>query len=485
MEYKIIECISCLSSAIIFSSFYVNFMKLKYSKFKSILFLIAIASFFNIIFNFSLEYINLSVYQISFLVNITTIIPAIIFSHYMSEDNFKKGIFTFLLYLCINFASNIICFFIVQKLVNNIQSQQIINSEYIVLSNTFTFIIVFIAIIAYLAKQNKEKNRVFILLLFLPITQMAVVAIMVLSFMNKFKLNDLNSILQFFIVVMIIDIITIEYINRRINLWQLEKRFYELEMENQKNYYYKNLLKNQKIYFNEMAHEFKSPLTNIIGYGQIIKNNEFTDIEFFNRGIDSIISETKRLDKMSTSLLDVYKDEFENLNKSNYIDVNLSKLVTDISQNLFLNKASKKNIKIKLDVEENIEFNCDELELMSIVNNLVDNSIKYSKERTVIKVSLKEDSENIYLTVKDKGIGMSKHDQDNIFLPFYQIKIKQEHEKGSIGMGLSIVQANVKKYGGDIIVDSKLNVGTMITIKLPINTEKVQESTEIQEAESL
>ena len=190
---------------------------------------------------------------------------------------------------------------------------------------------------------------------------------------------------------MIIDIITIEYINRRINLWELEKRFYELEMENQKNYYYKNLLKNQKIYFNEMAHEFKSPLTNIIGYSKIIKNNEFTDIEFFNRGIDSVISETKRLDKMSTSLLDVYKDDFENLNKSNYIDVNLSKLVTDISQSLFLNKASKKNIKIKLDVEENIEFNCDELELMSIVNNLVDNSIKYSKERTIIKVSLKED----------------------------------------------------------------------------------------------
>ena len=160
MEYKIIEGISCLSSAIIFSSFYVNFMKLKYSKFKSILFLIAIASFFNIVFNFSLEYINLSVYQISFLVNITTIIPAIIFLHYMSENNLKKGIFTFLLYLCIAFVSNIICFFTVQKLVNNIQSQQIINSEYIVLSNTFTFIIVFIAIIAYLAKQNKEKNRV-------------------------------------------------------------------------------------------------------------------------------------------------------------------------------------------------------------------------------------------------------------------------------------------------------------------------------------
>lgn len=52
-------------------------------------------------------------------------------------------------------------------------------------------------------------------------------------------------------------------------------------------------------------------------------------------------------------------------------------------------------------------------------------------------------------------------------------------------MGLSIVQANVKKYGGDIIVDSKLNVGTMITIKLPINTEKTQESKEIQEAENL
>ena len=52
-------------------------------------------------------------------------------------------------------------------------------------------------------------------------------------------------------------------------------------------------------------------------------------------------------------------------------------------------------------------------------------------------------------------------------------------------MGLSIVQANVKKYGGDIIVYSKLNVGTMITIKLPINTEKVQESRKIQGAENL
>lgn len=476
MDYTFIEGINCLSSAIIFSNFYINFVNLKYSKFKSIVFLTVIASAFYLAFNFGAEYIGLSVFQIIFLINTVTIVPAVIFSYYMSDNLLKRNVFVFGMYLLMAYISDILCFFIVQRLGDGMLTEEVFGAVYLTLANVVVFIITFFAIIVFSLKQNKKKNEVFILLLFLPITQMVVVMIMVLSFMNKFKIGDLLAIDEFFIVVMIVDIVTIEYINRRINLWELEKKYYELEMENQKNYYYKNLVKNQKLYFNEMAHEFKSPLTNIIGYSQIIKNNEFSDIEFFNRGIDNVISETKRLDKMASDLLDIYKDDFENLNKSNYMDVDLSKLVEDISQNLFLNKASKKNIKIKLDIEENIEFNCDEMEIVSIVNNLIDNSIKYSKERTSIKVSLKKDSENIYLTVKDKGIGMSKHDQDNIFLPFYQVKIKQEHEKGSIGMGLSIVQSNVKKYSGDIIVDSELNVGTTITVKLPIEAKNIEET---------
>ncbi|MBU5337340.1 sensor histidine kinase [Intestinibacter bartlettii] len=466
MQYILIQIINYLSKSVIFSNFYVNFIDIKKDKLKyiSIFTSIIISTYF--LLDITIQNSDLILYKKSILYDIVAMVSIIVSSEYLVKINKQKKLNVIIKYLLIVIMSNIICYGLL-KLNNQILNANILDMLYITVENIITFIITFISIIIFSLIKNKNKNEVFILLLLLPITQMIVVVTMMLSFLDKFKTQDLIEINKFFIITVIIDIIVIEYIKKKINLWELEKEYYHLELENHKNYYYKNLLKNQEIYFRKMTHEFKSPLTNIIGFSHIIKMNKFTDKEFFDKATDNIISETKRLNNMSTELLDIYKDDFCDLDKSNYYNVNLSELVYKVSQNLYLNKASEKNININSDIEKDIYFNCDEIEIISIVNNLIDNGVKYSESGSNINIQLKKDKNYIYLIVKDEGIGMSENEKENIFLPFYQVKIKEGNEKGSIGMGLSIVQSNVKKYGGDIIIETKLNVGTSITVKLP------------------
>lgn len=466
MQYILIQIINYLSKAVIFSNFYVNFIDIKKDKLKYISIFTSIIILTYFLLDIIIQNGDLILYKKSILYNIVVMISIIISSEYLVKVNKRKNFNVIIKYLLIVIMSNIICYGLL-KLNNQILSSNMLGMVYITVENIVTFIITFISIIIVSLIKNKNKNEVFILLLLLPITQMIVLLTMILSFLDEFKTQDLIEINKFFIITVTINIIVIEYINKKINLWQLEKEYYNLELENHKNFYYKNLLKNQEIYFRKMTHEFKSPLTNIIGFSHIIKMNKFTDKEFFDKATDNIISETKRLDNMSTELLNIYKDDFCDLDKSNYNNVNLSELVYKVSQNLYLNKAHEKNININNDIENDIYFNCNEIEIISIVNNLIDNAVKYSKSESNINIQLKKDNKYIYLIVKDEGIGMSEDEKENIFLPFYQVKIKEENEKGSIGIGLSIVQSNVKKYGGDIIIESKLNVGTSITVKLP------------------
>ena len=112
----------------------------------------------------------------------------------------------------------------------------------------------------------------------------------------------------------------------------------------------------------------------------------------------------------------------------------------------------------------------DEVHLSNLVNNLIDNAVKYAKENVPlqIRISTKSDSRWFYLRVEDNGIGMSKETVKRVFERFYRAHTGNLHNVKGFGLGLSYVKTIVQAHGGDVTVDSTLGKGSAFTIQLPL-----------------
>ena len=104
--------------------------------------------------------------------------------------------------------------------------------------------------------------------------------------------------------------------------------------------------------------------------------------------------------------------------------------------------------------------------------NLLDNAFKYSEGSLKAYLRVWSDEENIFLEVKDEGMGISKQDQAKIFEKFYRSgDVQHTSVKGS-GIGLTLVAHIIKAHEGDVLLESELGKGTKVTIKLPVKRKK-------------
>jgi signal transduction histidine kinase len=221
--------------------------------------------------------------------------------------------------------------------------------------------------------------------------------------------------------------------------------------------------KQNKAFFDNVTHELKTPLTTILGYAQIIKENGFTDKEFFDKGTSYIINESKRLNNMVVEILELSTESSKDINY-NFEKVDLLKLMKNTCEEMNI-KGRKYNIKIKDNVKENLFIFGDNDKLREVLVNIIDNSIKYGNVNSTIEVNGYYENSDIYIKVKDEGRGIDEKHLENLFKPFYRISKSESREKGSAGLGLSIVKNIVEKHNGDISIRSEINKGTEVTIK--------------------
>ncbi len=109
----------------------------------------------------------------------------------------------------------------------------------------------------------------------------------------------------------------------------------------------------------------------------------------------------------------------------------------------------------------------DELHITNIMFNLIDNAIKYSKNKSRIEISTKDYKNGIHLRVKDNGIGMSREQQKHVFEKFYRVPTGDKHDVKGFGIGLNYVFKMVKQHGGKIQLKSELNNGSTFKIYFP------------------
>lgn len=221
-------------------------------------------------------------------------------------------------------------------------------------------------------------------------------------------------------------------------------------------------------FINNMTHEFKTPVATIMIASESLRDPEISaDNKRVNRLANIIYDENVRLGNHIERVLNIAKLEKEDL-KIEKTDVYLNSLVEGVvdSMQLQINKANGKLIK-ELKAQEDLVIG-DELHLSNVMFNLVDNAIKYSLNPPDITVRSYNTDNKVVIAVSDKGMGMTKEQQEKIFDQFYRIPTGNVHNVKGFGLGLSYVNDIIKRFDGKIIVKSEKDKGTTFEVMIPL-----------------
>lgn len=214
----------------------------------------------------------------------------------------------------------------------------------------------------------------------------------------------------------------------------------------------------QKKFISNVSHDFRSPLTSIKGYLEAMLDGTIPP-EFQEKYLNIVISETERLNKLTSSLL--------TLNKMDSKEARLEMTKFDINNMIkqviltFEGTCLAKNIKFNLIFDEKEHFVlADYSKIQQVLYNLIDNAIKFSNPNSFIHITTSEKGEKIFVSVKDTGIGIPKDSISKVWDRFYKSDLSRGKDKKGTGLGLSIVKEILTAHRENINVISTEGVGT-------------------------
>jgi two-component system phosphate regulon sensor histidine kinase PhoR len=236
----------------------------------------------------------------------------------------------------------------------------------------------------------------------------------------------------------------------------------------------RTLLKQKKLseiksdFINNMTHEFKTPLATISLAVDALKNDKVKGNEEKTGYFTNIIKEeNKRMNKQVETILQAA------LLDKQEVQLNLKKLpahdlITSALNNITLQVEEKQGkLDIQFDAEKDIIL-ADEVHFTNLINNLLDNAVKYSKENLAIKLTTFNSGANIKIKIEDNGIGMNKETVNRIFEKFYRAHTGNIHNVKGFGLGLSYVKTMVDAHHGTIKAESILGKGSTFVITIPL-----------------
>lgn len=230
----------------------------------------------------------------------------------------------------------------------------------------------------------------------------------------------------------------------------------------------KRLSEMQKDFINNMTHEFKTPISTIKISAEVFLNNPtIKSDERLSRYANIISEQNKRLNRQVEKVLQLAKIERQNFELKRE-KVDLRKLLLRILDSTALN-IEKQGGTLHYDIDEgNMTILADPLHLTNILHNLLDNAIKYCKDKPEISLEAKIMPQHIQLCISDQGIGIPKEHQNRIFDKFYRVPTGNVHNVKGFGLGLYYVKSICIAHGWKIQLKSEPEVGTAITIYIPI-----------------
>ena len=218
-----------------------------------------------------------------------------------------------------------------------------------------------------------------------------------------------------------------------------------------------------------VSHELRTPLTAIKGWGEMLRELGPDDIELAKRGTDIIISESERLSQLVEELLNFSRIQNGTLSlRLEKIDV-----LAELDETIFVFKERSKRDGIELTYsapELPAPMMADPNRIKQVFVNILDNAFKYTESGGMVSVEAYISDGNLIIQVLDTGCGIAQEDLPNVKMKFYKANLQV---RGS-GIGLAVVDELVKMHNGTLDIQSKLGIGTTVTIALPVEVVDVE-----------
>lgn len=222
----------------------------------------------------------------------------------------------------------------------------------------------------------------------------------------------------------------------------------------------------QNQYIANISHDLRTPLNSIIGFSEALAGKIFGDLNKKQQEyVEDIRISGIRLLGMINEVLDIAKIESHTV-KLNYSVVNLNSLIDEVC-NILKPLLEKKQLKIIKDINTEILFSGDYIKLQQVIFNILGNAIKFSNEKSEIKIEAYKTIKDIVIKIQDYGIGIERKYHKKIFNKFFQTKNSTEKQETSTGLGLTIAKEFIKLHGGKITLESEPNKGSTFIITIP------------------
>lgn len=237
-----------------------------------------------------------------------------------------------------------------------------------------------------------------------------------------------------------------------------------------------DLAKTEKLqneFISSVSHELRTPLTSISGWVETIARIDDPRDENFQKGLAIIGRESQRLYGMVEELL-----SFSRLQSGVKMECSVLDLVAELTDAVLFMEARIQNQQLHLEYEEPqlpLPVWADPNRLRQVFVNVIDNAVKYSPPGGTIFIDLLQDSDAVYVKIRDEGKGISPEDLQNVKLKFFKGK---GAVRGS-GIGLAVVDEIMNALDGWVDIESELGQGTVVTLRLPLykkNAEKPAEN---------
>lgn len=223
-----------------------------------------------------------------------------------------------------------------------------------------------------------------------------------------------------------------------------------------------NALAAKDDFVSNVSHEFRTPLTSILGYVELMLDDD-DDLTEYQRGPLEIIR------RNSERLLTLVSDLLSSRNGQLIVSpraVNVADLVR-ASVTAALPRATVSGIRLMADAPERLAARVDPARISQVLDNLVSNAIKYSPDGGDVVVSLRSENGHLVCSVSDTGMGMSEKDQEEVFAKFFRTAAVRNSAIPGVGLGLSISKAIVEAHGGSVSLRSEVGEGTTFTFAVP------------------
>lgn len=223
-------------------------------------------------------------------------------------------------------------------------------------------------------------------------------------------------------------------------------------------------------FFTNITHEFRTPLTVMLGMSDQLAREEKDEPKRHKIGL--IQRSGENLLRLVNQILDLAKLESNTL-KMNYIQGDVLTFIRYIAESLH-SLANAQNLILRVESDQaKIVMDYDPERLLQIVHNLLSNAIKFTPSGGKVVLRANREGQWLHLSVTDTGAGIPADELPQLFERFFQAK-NQEHAKaGGTGIGLSLTRELVKVMGGEIAVESTVGVGSTFLVKLPVTNSSV------------